>query len=413
VEEVDVELGYMRAHTGRFSSPSVGKGLNLHNIPKHDKIIAKPIREIFRLPSDICFIRADLSNVEYRCEGMLTGCKTVVEMFEPALGGNIFNDPYCQAWYAMTRQKITKKDPLRQVAKAAVLGLGFCMGPTGYAKTLVTAMADKNSGITSDVLLGMGKELNWPIGESNCDAVRKVKNDLACSMEVAVAAYQIHKSFNKAHPEFALTADWLTRCVTRVSSAVDRKTAALLLEQMHESEQAPPSDMLKLSIDSDSTFEKASIRVRCGPWVDTVCWRCPKMRPIGENNEFKLTVLKATGIFKPFTRQLAIENVTQAAARNGLCWGIAELEKLGFPDVLHVHDEILIIAHRTREAVLRAKEAMIKVFGPGSNHPLKWACLVKPDDISVTESMWENEEENKSRWERIVNNSPGCLLQLA
>ena len=28
---VPCELGYFRPHTGRFSSPSVGKGLNLHN----------------------------------------------------------------------------------------------------------------------------------------------------------------------------------------------------------------------------------------------------------------------------------------------------------------------------------------------------------------------------------------------
>src|SRR5271170_3558693 len=57
VPEIDVELGYARAHTGRFSSPGTGKSLNIHNIPKHDIAIAKPVREIFRLPPDKCFVR--------------------------------------------------------------------------------------------------------------------------------------------------------------------------------------------------------------------------------------------------------------------------------------------------------------------------------------------------------------------
>ena len=47
IEHIGVELGYMRAHTGRFSSPAVGgsKGLNLHNMPKHDKKVAKPVKK--------------------------------------------------------------------------------------------------------------------------------------------------------------------------------------------------------------------------------------------------------------------------------------------------------------------------------------------------------------------------------
>ncbi len=100
--EVDVELGYFRAHTGRFSSPAVGKGLNLHNVPKHDVAIAKPIRQIFRLPPDKCFVRGDLANVEYRIEGWLTGCTSVMKMFDEKLGGNRFSDPYVKAWKSMT-----------------------------------------------------------------------------------------------------------------------------------------------------------------------------------------------------------------------------------------------------------------------------------------------------------------------
>lgn len=426
VNQVDVELGYMRAHTGRFSSPSVGKGLNLHNIPKHDASIAKPVREIFKLPAHLCFVRADLANVEYRIEGKLTGCRTVIDMFEPDRGGNIFNDPYCMAWKSMTKQVITKKSPIRQVAKAAVLGLGFCMGGTGYAKTLLTALADKKSGVTEDVLRQIAIELQWT--EPKGDRTKKIIQDLGCSSMVALAAFHIHKSFNEAHPEFSMTADWLVKAVNAVASALSRDDAQASIDTLYDATTAPDRDMIDLIIDPDVASEK-SIRVKCGPWVHTVCWRRPKMRPTNFSHgptDLKLTIIKSTKQFKPFTRQLAIENVTQAAARNALCWGIGELDKIGYSDIIHIHDEALMIVERKREPILAARDAMIKIFGPGSAHPMGWATLIKPSEISVTESMWESEDDitppfkddktgkmkGGDRWGKIERNDPGCLENL-
>ncbi len=420
VDEVDVELGVFRAHTFRFSSPSVGKGLNLHNIPKHDKAIAEPVRKIYRLPANKCFVRGDLSNVEYRIEGKLTGCKTVLDMFDETKGGNMFNDPYCEAWGAMTNQKITKKDPIRQVAKAAVLGLGFCMGPTGYARqSLLTAMADKTSGVSEEVLKKIALELHWTDPSGDRSPTKKVIADLGCSYIVALAAYSIHKSFNRAHPEFSMTAEWLWRTINSVASCATKDMAKRTIERAYEMTTAPDPSMLTLSIDTDGAFSRPSVRVACGPWVPTVCWREPKMRPTDFSNgptDLKLTVLKATGQFKPFTKQLAIENVTQAAARNSLCWGVAKLDQMGWGDCLHIHDEILLIVDRKRETILAARDAMVSVFGPGSCHPLNWACLVKPSEISVTESIYESEDDfnpkKGNRWGRIEENTPDCLENL-
>jgi hypothetical protein len=420
VDQVDVELGVFRAHTFRFSSPSTGRGLNLHNIPKHDTAIAKPVREIFRLPENLCFVRADLANVEYRVEGKLTGCKTVIKMFDETQGGDKFNDPYCQAWEAMTRQKITKKSPIRQVAKAAVLGLGFCMGPTGYARgSLLPALADKKSGVTEEVLKQIAIELQWREPSGEYSPTKKVMTDLGCSYLVALAAYSIHSSFNKAHPEFSMTADWLLKTVTNISSVIDKDQARRMLDRAYTMPSAPDPNMIKLSIDSDSSFHKPSIRVTCGPWVPTVCWREPKMRPTEFSNgptDIRLTIIKSAGFFKPFTRQLAIENVTQAAARNALCHGVAQLEKMGYQDCLHIHDEIMLIVPRTRESALAARQALVDVFGPNSNHPMGWACLVKPSEISVTESIYEAESDfdpaKGNRWGKIDANTPDCLDNL-
>jgi len=417
VPEVDVELGYARAHTMRFSSPAQGKGLNIHNIPKHDISIAKPVRQIFHLPDDKCFVRGDLSNVEYRVEGWLTDCRAVFKMFDESLGGDRFSDPYINSWKSMTMQSIGKKDPIRQVSKSAVLGLGFCMSAFGYAQVLLRVCSDPLSKVTEDKLKQMVSDMKWPAPSER--SMKVIIEKTGCSNVIATAAWNIHRLFNEAHPEFSMTAEWLVRCITEVATVgVGRQgekhqdrflRAERMLRRMAEAESAPKESKLKLVIDDDFNARTPSVRVHCGPWPATVCWREPLVRINKLVNEGKprLTILKANGLDKTFTKQLAIENVTQAAARNALCYGLLQLEeRYGQRNVLHVHDEVLLIVDRKREAVLAAKQQLIDVYGPKANHPLDWSILIKPKEISVTRSLWEEEydimhEFNKEKnvWE--------------
>jgi 3'-5' exonuclease len=404
VPEIDVELGYARAHTGRFSSPGTGKSLNIHNIPKHDVAIAKPVREIFKLPPGKCFVRGDLSNVEYRVEGWLCDCKTVVEMFDEHLGGDRYSDPYCKGWKSMTTIDINKKDPVRQVSKSAILGLGFSMSAFGYAQVLLRVCADPKSKITEATLKNMILSLRWPIPPDL--ALKIIYERTGCSPTIAVAAWNVHRLFNAAHPEFARVAEWLVRCVDVVASIGDARFAKdpiarfhrsqFLLDEMAQSTRAPDRNKIRLFIDDDYRADSPSVRVACGPWPATVCWREPMVRANKhvDNGKPRLCILKANGTEKTFTKQLAIENVTQAAARNALCYGLLRLEdEFGMRNVLHVHDEALLIVDRNREAVLHAKEQLTKVYGPKANNPLDWAILIKPEEISVTQSLWESEDD--------------------
>lgn len=428
ISEVDVELGFARAHTGRFSSPSTGKGLNIHNIPKHDKAVAEPVRKLFKVPPELCLVRGDLANVEFRVEGYLTKAVNVLKMFDPALGGNIFTDPYSSTWRNMTGVSVSKKDPVRQVAKSATLGLGFVMSPAGYAKVLLTVLADKKSGVTEATLHDIIIKNQWHMPRG--DQVTRIMTMLGCSQTVAVAAFYIHKLFNEAYPEFRVTAYWLVKAVEEVASAgTDRDRAKRCLDRLYELPSAPQRDLIGLEIDDDPLSLYPSIRACCGPWPRTVCWREPHMRKTdfaGADDQKKLTIRKAVGEFKAFTPQLAIENITQAAARNAMCMGVERLEGLGFKDVIHVHDEIMILCRRERNHVLAARDALLKVFGPGHTMPYAWSILVKPDEVTLTESMYEDETDvavtikNKEgqevpgpdRWGRIERNEPGCLLYL-
>jgi len=399
------------------------------NCPKHDKSVAQPIREVFRMPPDKCLVRGDLANVEFRIEGWLTKAHNVLKMFDALLGGNIFNDPYCLTWTAMTRAAITKKDPVRQVAKAAVLGLGFCMSAEGFAKVLLGVLADPKSGVTEAALGATAVALGWA---ENKYSMKRIMDNTACNALVANVAFHVHRLFNEAYPEFSMTADWLFACVDKVAGlGGNRDDARRAIDQMYLSNRAPDRDRIGLEIDGFDRGDYSSIRVRCGPWTPTICWREPLVRMVFDPRTSKsrpqLTILKATGQEKAFTRQLAIENVTQSAARNSLCSGLLTLKKMGHQNILHIHDEVMLIVDRKREAVLKAKETLLSVFGPGSGHPLGWAIVIKPEEVTITESMWEDEmdvavpaldaktgkmSKGNDRWGKIERNEKDMFAML-
>ena len=141
------------------------------------------------------------------------------------------------------------------------------------------------------------------------------------------------------------------------------------------------------------------------------------MVPDGKSQKPQLTILKSDGTPRAFTRQLAIENITQAAARNALCEGILRLgNDYGLHDIIHVHDEVLILVRKTRESILHARNALLDVFGPANKHSMSWAAYMKANEISVTESLWESEEDvdprTGNRWARIEQNTEDCLSGL-
>ena len=212
VSEVFVELAFYGAVTGRFSSPSLGAGVNLHGIPKHYTPIARPVRQCFRAPEGFCLVRGDLANVEFRVTGLVTGCRAIHAALNEAAGGDRMQDPYVNAWKAMVGQVISKKDPVRQVAKTAVLGLTFLQSAGGYAAGLSRALADSTSGITKEVLASV-------VSSERQDSylVRKIIGEKGCSELVASAAIKIHAAFHAAHPEIKQLAEWLFAAVEGVA----------------------------------------------------------------------------------------------------------------------------------------------------------------------------------------------------
>jgi hypothetical protein len=398
---VDCELTYYAAHTGRFScKTSSGKGLNLQNLPKRNPLVAEPIRRMYRLPPDVCFVRADFSNVEYRIEGWLTGCEYVTNLFTD----NIDADPYVAFWHAATGQLITKKDPARQIAKAAVLGLGYGMGIMRWMEELARAVADPTFRVSLDDLRAVCASMGWrPVSDPRAKtALTRLRVDPA----IATVAWETREMFHRLHHEFFRVARWLERSVGRLAAT---ENVPRVLDLIYEDPAAPSRDRLELGV--DEWLQGRTITVRCGPWPNpTVYWRDVAVRATPQGPG--LSFCSGTKGFRRLTMNILIENVCQSAARNALCLAMLRLRDRGHPYIINVHDEVMPVVPRTLADVVRAREDLLHVCGPHNDLGFDWAVVIKPEELTITESLWEDEKLSQQHWQRILAGDHTALQEL-
>ena len=400
---VDAELGYFRAHTGRYSSPSVGKGLNLHNLPKRDKEIAKAIRSCFRLPNGLCWVRADEANVEYRIEGLLTGCQHTTRLF----GSDVYADPYLGFGFEATGKQFRKSDPIRQLFKAAVLGLGYGMGMKKFCEELLLALANPKSGITLQDLEQVALDQGWRC--PNFPYARRTLTELGCPPVVVAVAHHMRARFHAVHPEFKAFADWLVQAVEAFSRTTP-DNAERVKEWLYRQPGAPNMAMVDVSLHYGSFGpDTATVRVKCGPWFcETVTWRDLDVRRLAKGGMALTFVQSGSKPPKVVSPNLLIENVIQSAARNATCMAKLHLSELGYPYIMSVHDEIMLAVPREVDWVTRAKRDLIKVLGPGGmlDKDWGWAAVIDATEINVSESLFEVDMDKiePNWWDKLPTN---------
>jgi hypothetical protein len=401
VAQLDMELGYARAtNTLRYSSPTTGRGANLHNLAKRDVTVAKPLRQMLTLPDDQCFVCADASNVEYRVEGLLTGCQYVRELFE----NNINADPYAAFAYQAFGVKVEKKGPtapLRQLAKNAVLGLGYKMGLVRWMEEMNKTLADPTAGVSLADVARICADKKW--GPPTKAYVKGAQTRTNSPWEIAAVAVATREAFHLAHHEFFTTALWLERTVAKIAGAVDPEQ---IIDACYELDGAPNRDLIDLSVDTD--LEYPSVRVRLLNWsMPTVTWRHLSVSHPGVDGLGAVTANKGP---RRVYQSIFIENVTQSGARNPMVKAKHELVKRGWPVIMSVHDELKLIVPRERNAVLKARDDLANVMGPALGY--KWAFYAKKADISISRSMYEDEDDSKLRWPKIEAGDPDMFLHL-
>lgn len=402
---VPLEWGYFRAGTGRFSSPAVGRGgLNVHNIPKRNKTLAKLIRTMFQFPDGLCAVRADEANVEYRVLGLLAGCEHTDRIFS----ADPLADPYLAFGNIATGREWQKSDPIRQVFKAAVLGLGFGMGLMRYTEELLKMLSDPSSGVTVDDMVAVCKAQGWSFPTSN-KMVKGVRTKLSAPDAVCTVAYYTRELFHEIHPEFMRLARWLERTVSRAAAALAPER---VIEEMYTEPSAPDRALVNLEWDTSFGPGVKSVRVTCGPWSNrTVVWRDLGIRdsPFG----VCLTALTEKKGYRPLTLSLYIENIVQSAARNATCQAHLELARRGFPYQFGVHDELLLIVPKEPDWVLRARDAIVDVLGPNKLPGWKWSVMVNPKEINVSRTLYEVDMDKlHANWWTELPAKPGLLENL-
>jgi hypothetical protein len=382
---IDMELGWCRAHTGRFSSPSTGKGLNLHNLSKHDPVVAKLFRSMFRLPGDLCFVRADEANVEYRTLGLLTGSPYIDGLFS----GNIFADPYSAFGMSVIGRPIQKKDPIRQLFKMAVLGLSYGMGLELWVREVLKELAkpprkgQTKADLTVDDLAAVCHENHWQFPSGKF--IRNIMSKTGADPVVITAAYHTREAFHRVHPEFKQLAQWLMALCEEVSRSADPAAA---VDVMYTLPTAP--DRALVDCQYTDEFEGRSVKVRCGNWpTTTVVWRDLGVREVPQRG-FCLTSMAGAKGYRAISPAICVENITQSAARNATCQAKLALEDR-YPYLLSVHDEIMPIIPRTREAVLQCRHDLLDVLGPNKLPGWKWSILIDPREINVSSSLYEKD----------------------
>lgn len=377
-EVIDAELNWYAAHTGRSASRAVGKGLNLLNLPKHNKEVAKLIRSMFKLPSEYCFVRADEMNVEYRCNCLLSRC---------AYGCNLFVmdrmcDPYSAFGLAATGVPVKKGDPARQLWKAAILGLGYLMGLEKWCRELLRLLANPKSGVTIKNMQAACEANGWqfPRGKMSCNLQRK----LGCDPSVIAVGFHVRELFHARHPEFRQFADWLYRVAEEVSAGAGQA----VIDSMYDGRPGcPDPDMVRAEVVTDQ-WEGPSVRWYLAGWpAPTVLWRDLGIRDV--NGKIGLTVMSGRKGYRSFYQSIAIENIIQSASRNRTCLAKLELAERGYPYVFDVHDELLPVVLRDVDSVLKAKQDLLEVLGPNRPDPWGWACTINPHEINVSQSWYE------------------------
>jgi len=382
VAVVDCELASFRSHTGRNSSPAVGKGINLLNLPKHDKAIAEPIRRSYRLPPGLCAVRADAANLEYRAGVLMTGCEHGIRLFEH----DVFADPYVGTWKAATGQSIRRTDPERQVAKMMVLALEYLMSAGAWVGHLSREIAKPYSRIGIPDLTAIAQSQNWSYASVN-RWTKAVGTKLGVPDALVTAAFHSHRVFHAIHPEFGNFARWLERAIKSIVAAPESVRERVVEEKIWGMRFAPDRDWFDMHLDPG--LEGVSLAVTVGPWGRTVVWRDLAVRetPFG----WGMTAVQAGNKgYRSLTKNLLIENPTQSLGRNAVAAAKLALEKRGYDYVGDVHDELFLVVDRTREAVLKARQDLIEVGGPGNSLGFKWSFLLDANEFSCTESWYED-----------------------
>jgi len=290
-------LVYYGAHTGRFAG---GGGFNVQNLGRGGEGAA--VRGLLVPRAGHLFVIGDLAQIEARVTAWYAGQTAMLEAF--ADGRDLYAEFASEVFGTEVRKAASDDDPatqqwltaLRQVGKAAVLGLGFGMGAKRFKSTL-----------EQDPTIA-------PLFESG---------ELTAQNCVGIV-----NTFRRRRPQIPQLWKDLEHAARTAAAYGEAEAAGIRFR----GEGA--SIVLQLPSRRHLRYQEVAI--------DPVPRPRRYLGADGAEHEFTPSEPALTyGQDKPLYGAKLCENIVQATARDLLVESILRLEGRRLPVVLHVHDEIV------------------------------------------------------------------------
>lgn len=284
--------------------------------------LASGLRPSAQAPAGKLFVDADLSAIENRVLGWISGCDKILEVFRKGLDPYIsfatylFEKPYDELWH---EYKVLKKGEKRTIAKPGTLGCGYGMGPGEEYE-------DKQTGeIEATGLLGYA----WGMG---------IKQFTKADSKHSVDTFR--REFSEVKDYWYALERAARKCV-RTGNPIKHGVVSF--------EMKGPFLLMILPSGRPLYYLRPRLEEHKTPWGEM------KVQITYEGmNDKKQWVRMNT------TPGKLTENADQAISRDLLVHGIKLAKKRGIDVRLHVHDQILgLVAERGAEEKLALlKECM-------------------------------------------------------
>lgn len=276
-------------------------------------VLASGLRPAAQAPEGMMFVDADLSAIENRVLGWLSGCDKILDVFrrgqDPyiAFACYLYDRPYDELWH---EYKVLGKGAKRTIAKPGTLGCGYGMG--AGQKTVNR----KTGEIEGTGLLGYA----WNMG---------VKDFTPDDSQKSVDTFR--REFSEVKDYWYDMERAMKRCLT-----TEKETACGVVRfKMHG-----PFLTMILPSGRPLYYLRPRLEMCDTPWGE-------KRKQITYEglNERKQWVRQHT------TPGKIVENADQAISRDLLVHGMKQANKRGIDIRLHVHDQILglVMAERAQE----------------------------------------------------------------
>jgi DNA polymerase len=280
------------------------------------EVVGSCVRGCIVAPPGKKLVVADLSNIEGRMLAWLAGEEWKLQAFrefDAGVGPDLYKLAYSKS-FGVTVDQVDDGDQ-RQIGKVQELALGY-EGGVGAFLTFAAAYGIDLDDMAEQALPALPDWAVREAGEFYDWTVRQKRSAFGLSRRTFVACDAIKRAWRAAHPE---TVAFWRELGDAVKAATLSPGLAITVRRLHVQRTG------------------AWLRIRL-PSGRFLCYPSPRV----DDGQFSyMGVNQYTRKWeriKSYSGKLA-ENVTQAAARDQIAWGMLLAEQNGYPPITSIHDE--------------------------------------------------------------------------